>query len=171
MNSHKPIANTIYRSRSAVRVSGNGKTETLVPLFSSTPAASDHASSAISPIPCLHIERSCHRAGARDLAYAIFRALDKQLPEAGYTKTFAQTPRATVEQMMNTAVRLLNMHRVGLLVIDECRNTLGPRHLRPSLPPSADVDASDDETRLPRAKRHSSNGDWEALLRQLCLQS
>ena len=134
---------TIHRVHTEVAASGTGKTETFVRLLSSTSAASHQPDSGICQIPCLHIERQYRRKGAKDLAYAMFQALDELVPTAGYTEMFARKRCVPTDMLMNDVARVLYRHRVGVLVIDE----LTPNSTR-CRPPEA---------------------DWETLLRQISL--
>jgi len=169
MNSERPIANAIYRSRSAVRVSGTGKTETLVHRPSSLHTASQRPESIARKFPCLVIEQPNCRANAMNLPRAIFRALDKHLPEAGYMNTYGRGSLATVAQTSDAAAGLLRRHRVVVLSIDDPKDMLDLTRSYELLARAAVPDASRDELRSKSTKRTDSDGDWETLLRQLSL--
>jgi hypothetical protein len=60
-------------------------------------------------------------ASVKGLAASIFRKVDGLLPDAEYGKQYGN-PRYGAETQMNHAARVLHMHAVGLLVVDELQN-------------------------------------------------
>lgn len=109
-------------SSSLIGLSGMGKTTTIKRLMSRTPEVIYHPDYGIYQIPYLHIETPYDGASVKGLAHSIFRKVDNLLPEAGYTEQYGITTRLGAETLMNHAARILHMHCVGLLVVDEIQN-------------------------------------------------
>jgi len=112
---------TAQLSSSLVGMSGTGKTTTIKRLLSRIPEVIHHPLYGIYQIPYVHIEMPYDGASVKGLAQSIFRKVDLLLPEADY---YGQYCRASsgAETLMNHAARVLHMHSVGLLVVDEIQN-------------------------------------------------
>ncbi|MDN0075418.1 ATP-binding protein [Crenobacter sp. SG2303] len=113
---------TAQLSSSLIGLSGMGKTTTIKRLLSRIPEVIHHPDYGIYQIPYLHIETPYDGASVKGLAHSIFRKVDLLLPEAAYTKEYGKGGRTGAETLMNHAARILHMHCVGLLVVDEIQN-------------------------------------------------
>lgn len=109
-------------SSSLIGLSGMGKTTTIKRLLSRIPKVIHHPNFGIYQIPYLHIETPYDGASVKGLAQSIFRKVDQLLPEANYMKHYGSNPRDGADALMNHAARVLHMHFVGLLVVDEIQN-------------------------------------------------
>lgn len=109
-------------SSSLIGLSGMGKTTTIKRLMSRIPEVIHHPDYGIYQIPYLHIETPYDGASVKGLAHSIFRKVDNLLPEAGYTEQHGDKKGVGAETLMNHAARILHMHCVGLLVMDEIQN-------------------------------------------------
>lgn len=109
-------------SSSLIGLSGMGKTTTIKRLLSRIPKVIHHPDSGIYQIPYLHIETPYDGASVKGLAQSIFRKVDQLLPEVGYMRQYGSGSRDGAETLMNHAARILHMHFVGLLVVDEIQN-------------------------------------------------
>lgn len=108
-------------STSLVGVSGMGKTSTVKRILSNLPEVIYHPDLEIYQIPSLHIEMPYDGSSVKGIALSIFRKIDLLLPEANYAERYG-SPRAGAETLMGHAARLLCLHQVGLLVVDEVQN-------------------------------------------------
>lgn len=113
---------TAQISSALIGMSGTGKTTTIKRLFSHIPEVIHHPDYGIYQVPYLHIEMPYDGASVTGLAFSIFRKLDLLFPEASYSEQFAKGSRLGAETLMNHAARLLIMHSVGILVVDEVQN-------------------------------------------------
>lgn len=121
-SAHKASLNvTPQISSSLIGLSGMGKTTTIKRLLSRIPKVIHHPDLGIYQIPYLHIETPYNGASVIGLAHSIFRKVDQLLPEADYMGQYANS-RHGAEALMNHAARILHMHCVGLLVVDEIQN-------------------------------------------------
>lgn len=109
-------------SSSLIGLSGMGKTTTVKRLLAHIPQVIHHPDYGIYQIPYLHIETPYDGASVKGLAHSIFRKVDHLLPEAGYTEMYGKRASIGAETLMNHAARILHMHCVGLLVLDEIQN-------------------------------------------------
>jgi hypothetical protein len=112
---------TAQLSGALVGIPGIGKTTTLRCLFARIPQVIFHRQHNIYQVPYLHIETPYDGASVKGLAESIFRKLDALLPDADYGKQYSNQ-RSGAETLMNHAARVLHMHAVGLLVVDELQN-------------------------------------------------
>lgn len=110
---------TAQLSSSMVGVSGGGKTSAIKRVLQRYPQVIHHPLYGIYQIPYLHIETP-YNGSAVGLAQAVFRKVDQLLPEADYVSQYASS--RGVDTLMNHAARVLHMHCVGLLVVDEIQN-------------------------------------------------
>ncbi len=109
-------------SSSLIGLSGMGKTTSLNRLLYRIPEVIHHPDYGIYQIPYLHIEMPYDGASVKGLAESIFRKVDMLLPEVSYTEQYGSNSRLGAETLMNHAARVLHMHCVGLLVVDEVQN-------------------------------------------------
>lgn len=119
LNSSEDITPQI--SASLIGVSGMGKTSTLKRYLSRIPQVIHHPDYGIYQITYLHIETPYDGASVKGLAHSIFRKVDALLPGADYTGQYS-SERGGAETMMNHAARILHMHCVGMLIVDEIQN-------------------------------------------------
>lgn len=108
-------------SSSLIGLSGMGKTTTMERIQSYFPAVIYHPDLDIYQVPVLHIEMPYDGASVKGLALSIFRKFDLLLPEANYSELYG-SPHSGAETLMGHAARLLCLHHVGLLIIDEVQN-------------------------------------------------
>lgn len=112
---------TAQLSAALIGLPGMGKTTTIRRLLARLPEVIFHPEYSIFQVPYLHIEMPYDGASVKGLATSIFRKLDALLPDARYGEQFGN-PRYGAETLMNHAARLLHIHAVGLLVVDELQN-------------------------------------------------
>jgi hypothetical protein len=113
---------TAQLTSTLIGLSGMGKTTTVKRLLAREHEVIYHPEYGVYQIPYLHIETPYDGASVKGLAHSIFRKVDKLLPEAGYGEQYARNASTGAETLMNHAARILHMHCVGLLVIDEIQN-------------------------------------------------
>jgi hypothetical protein len=113
---------TAVLSTALVGPSGMGKTVTTKRRLALIPPVIHHPGLHIWQIPCLHIETPHDGASAKGLAHAILRKVDSLVPDANYYEKYALRGKPGVETLLNHVARVLHMHFVGLLVVDEVQN-------------------------------------------------
>lgn len=112
---------TAQLSGALIGIPGMGKTTTIQRILHRVPAVIFHSKHNIYQVPYLHIEMPYDGASVKGLAESIFRKMDLLLPDANYGKQYGKE-RSGAETLMNHAARVLHMHAVGLLVVDELQN-------------------------------------------------
>lgn len=109
-------------STALVGTSGMGKTVTTRRRLSLIPSVIYHPDLRVLQIPYLHIEMPHDGASAKGLAHAILRKIDSLVPDGRYYEKYALRGKPGVETLLNHAARVLHLHFVGLLVVDEVQN-------------------------------------------------
>lgn len=113
---------TAQLSTSLLGPSGMGKTTVVKRVTAMTPSVIYHEKLNIWQIPYLHIETPHDGASVKGLAHSILRKIDLLIPQAKYYETYALAGKASVEMLMNHCARILHIHLVGMLVLDEIQN-------------------------------------------------
>ncbi len=112
---------TAQLSCALIGIPGMGKTTAIQRIFLRVPEVIFHPKHNIYQVPYLHIEMPYDGASVKGLAESVFRKLDLLLPDANYGRQYGKE-RSGAETLMNHAARVLHMHAVGLLVVDELQN-------------------------------------------------
>jgi hypothetical protein len=115
------VQHTLQLSGALIGIPGMGKTTSIKRVLARIPEVIFHPAYNIYQVPYLHIETPYDGASVKGLAESIFRKMDMVLPDAHYGKQYGNQ-RAGAETLMNHAARVLHMHAVGLLVVDELQN-------------------------------------------------
>lgn len=116
-----PATRTAALSTSLIGLSGMGKTRTLQRIQGTLPSVIYHPELHVWQIPCLHIETPHDGASVKGLCHSIFRQIDSLIPDANYYELYAK-PRSSVETLLNDVARVLHIHSVGILILDEIQN-------------------------------------------------
>lgn len=103
-------------------VSGMGKSVTVKRWFGTYPRAIRHEHYDHPQIPYVHVDMSSAGNNVKALASAIIREISAILPEYDYEATYILGTRASTENLLQAAGRLLAIHYVGILVVDEVQN-------------------------------------------------
>lgn len=109
-------------SSALVGMSGMGKTVATRRRLSLIPPVIYHPDLRVWQIPYLHIETPHDGASAKGLAHAILRKVDSLIPDGNYYEKYALRGKPSIETLLNHAARVLHLHFVGLLVVDEVQN-------------------------------------------------
>lgn len=115
------VHTTSQISSALIGVSGQGKTTTLKRLMARYPQAIDHPELGITQITYIHIETPHDGASIKGLAHSIFRKIDQLIPDCNYYQKYGRGSMS-VETLLNHVARVLHMHCVGLLIVDEVQN-------------------------------------------------
>lgn len=110
-----------HSSSSLIGYSGQGKTEVVRRFFGRRfPPVIHHPDLGIYQIPYLHIEAPAGLS-LQGLATSILEQIDQLIPDANYTPTYVRSGRY-VNTLFNHCARVLHMHFVGILVLDEVQH-------------------------------------------------
>lgn len=120
-------------STSLIGISGVGKTTTVERVLSMTPQVLFHPELRMWQIPYLHIETPHDGVSVKGLAHSILRKIDALIPDANYYELYAMRGKPSVETLMNHVARVMHIHCVGLLVVDEIQNLENARKDKQSL--------------------------------------
>jgi hypothetical protein len=101
---------------------GNGKTSSVKRVMALKPPVIFHPDLALWQIPYLHVEAPHDGASVKGLAYSILRQIDCLIPDARYYETYALRAHPSDRTLMDRVARVLHMHAVGMLIIDEIQN-------------------------------------------------
>ncbi|WP_144140735.1 AAA family ATPase [Paraburkholderia sp. BCC1884] len=112
---------TSQNSSALIGVSGQGKTTTLRRLMRRYPQAIYHPDLEITQITYIHIETPADGASIKGLAHSILRKIDQLVPDGNYYQKYGRGSMS-VETMLNHVARVMHMHCVGLLIVDEIQN-------------------------------------------------
>lgn len=116
-----PAQLTAQLSGALIGIPGMGKTTTIRRLLARIPQVILHPKLSLYQVPYLTIETPYDGASVKGIAESIFRKMDQLLPDARYGEQYSNA-RSGAETLMNHAARILHMHAVGLLVVDEIQN-------------------------------------------------
>lgn len=108
-------------SSALIGIPGMGKTTTIRRLLARMTPVIFHPKYGIYQIPYLHIEMPYDGASVKGIAQTIFRKVDALLPDVNYGMQYGNN-RSGAETLMNHAARIMHMHAVGILVVDELEN-------------------------------------------------
>lgn len=131
--SEKRSAAAPQLSTSLVGISGMGKTTTVERVLARTPDVIFHPELDIWQIPYLHIETPYDGVSVKGLAHSILRKVDSLIPDANYYEMYALRGKPGTTTLMNNVARVMHIHCVGLLVVDEIQNIENARKDNQSL--------------------------------------
>lgn len=106
-------------SSALIGPSGMGKTSTLKRILRHIPQVIHHPQYGLYQLPYLHLGTPHDGASVTSLAHSIFRKVDVLLPGAEYAEQYKSGGSDT---LMSHAARVLHMHNVGVLILDEINN-------------------------------------------------
>src|SRR5258708_3609120 len=112
---------TSQNSSALIGVSGQGKTTTLRRLMRRYPQAIYHPDLDITQITYIHIETPADGASIKGLAHSILRKIDQLIPDGNYYQKYGKGSMS-VETLLNHVARVMHIHCVGLLIVDEVQN-------------------------------------------------
>ncbi len=108
-------------------VPGVGKTTVISRYLATIPQVIYHRSLGIYQVPYLVVEAPSDGTSVKGLAYAILNQLDQLIPGAHYFQQFVTRSKFGADALMRQVARLMNIHCVGLLVVDEVQNLSNAR--------------------------------------------
>ena len=125
---------TSENSMALVATSGCGKSFGLKSIAGLFPTAIFHPDLGVWQLPILIVEMSYDGESVHTLASEIFAALDRLLPDAGYTKDYMNRKGLNAMQRLTLALTLCREHNVGIIIVDEAQNqkSIGNEQLNPS---------------------------------------
>lgn len=112
---------TSQNSSALIGVSGQGKTTTLRRLMRRYPQVIHHPDLDVTQITYIHIETPADGASIKGLAHSILRKIDQLVPDSNYYQKYGRSTMS-VETLLNHVARVMHIHCVGLLIVDEVQN-------------------------------------------------
>lgn len=109
-------------SASLIGLPGVGTSKTVSAVLQFYPTAIYHPELDIWQIPAIMVETPSNGASPKDLVYAIFRQIDRIIPGADYSVQYGESKRLSENALKNCLARVLHIHCVGLLILDEIQN-------------------------------------------------
>ncbi len=108
---------------------GVGKTRTLHAILRGYPPVVYHEKIDIYQIPALIVETPSNGTSTKDLAYAVFRQIDRLVPGATYSIEYSENISISTDALKTALARALHIHCVGFVIFDEIQNlTNTPRN-------------------------------------------
>ena len=117
-----PLTARPQLSSALIGVSGGGKSVALQRILSLIPPVIYHPELRFWQVPYLHIQTPDDGASVTGLIHNGFRKLDELIPDAHYLETYALHGRPSVPALISRFMKVLNMHCVGILILDEIQN-------------------------------------------------
>jgi hypothetical protein len=108
-------------SSSLVGPSGQGKTTAVKCILARYPQVIYHEDLDTLQIPYIHIEAPHDGISVKGLAHSILRKIDELITDGKYVELYGHH-RNSAETLLNHVARVMHMHSVGLLVVDEIQN-------------------------------------------------
>jgi hypothetical protein len=112
---------TAQLSAALIGISGMGKTTTIRRTLARLPEVIFHPKLSLYQVPSLTISTPYDGASVASIAESIFWKMDRLLPDARYSEQYGKG-RPGASSLMISAAHVLEMHAVGLLVVDEIQN-------------------------------------------------
>jgi hypothetical protein len=109
-------------SATLLGTSGMGKTTFIRAYFEQLSEVIYHPDYHLYQVPVIIVEMSSNGSSIKGVAEGIFRRLDELIPGANYYQEYALKRYPSDGTKLISAMMLLNIHCVGLLVIDEIQN-------------------------------------------------
>jgi hypothetical protein len=116
-----PDTNGAELSAALIGVPGIGKSKAVKKVTAPYRRVIYHADLDIYQIPALLIEMPYKGASINALAHGIIRAIHKLFPQGNYYNLYLKG-RSNAEVLFMDAVQLMQIHYVGILVVDEAQN-------------------------------------------------
>jgi len=101
---------------------GMGKTSTVARWCAALPDVIYHPKYHIYQVPVLRADAPSDGTSLKGFCYALLHELDARIPGATYFRDFSMKGRASADSLLSHLVSLLNIHCLGLLIIDEAQN-------------------------------------------------
>jgi hypothetical protein len=102
--------------------SGSGKTTLFTRWAARLPRVIYHEALGIYQIPVIRVDAPSDGSSIKGLIYGIFQQIDALVPGANYAVEMTGNGRLGADALLANLARVLNIHAVGIVVIDEAQN-------------------------------------------------
>jgi hypothetical protein len=124
--SQSPSSSSTTYTGALLGVPGMGKSSTVTRWLAQYPRVIAHADEHgrdFYQVTYIHVEMTSDATSVKSLAISIISAIDDLLPDMQYHHLYLESPgRTSTEALIHIAARLIAIHHVGLVVVDELQN-------------------------------------------------
>ena len=113
---------TVQISTALIGAPGIGKTTAVKAILSYYPQVIYHPALHLYQITHLIVEAPTDGRSMKGLCQAILSEVDRLIPGSGYYDKYTSKGSTTSDSLLTNTARILNVHQVGLLVIEEVQN-------------------------------------------------
>lgn len=115
-------SSSVSLSTALIGLPGMGKTTLVDRWCEVIPKAIYHPKQHIYQVPILKADAPSDGTSIKGFCHALLHELDARIPGTDYYREYAVRGRPGADSMLKNVVRLMNIHCLGMLIIDEAQN-------------------------------------------------